>query len=600
MEVNPAVLTLGFTAAAVVMIVLQRRRADLVALLILAGLGLTGLVKSNLLFSGFSSSAVLTILAVSIISEGLRQAGVTHQIGRLIARFGRQDERRLILAVMVSAALLSLIMNNIAVIAVTLPAVTSLSRRARLMPSRLLLPLAFGTILGGMATLLTTSNIIMSGSLISAGLKSFGLLDFLPIGVPVIIVGTAYMVILGRRLMPNRYPAGEAARFQRIHNELEAIYGIDKNLVHLEVMPGSPLADQTLKEGQWMQLLGVWVVGIMRQGQIRFALRPDEFILENDVVIAQGEPRAETLARFNLELRRAPEGNSTFHSDDETVLAELVIAPHNKLEGKCLKELRFREKYGFNVLAIWRQGKPILEKTSEQDLHFGDVLLIQGSAEHLPLLRSEGDFIVLDEEEDVVIKPGKAKLASVITLVTLSAAASGLVPVEEASLIGAACMLLANCLSMDDAYRSVEWRVIFLIAGLWPLNLAISSTGLGLQGVNALLSWFGLLSAPGFAALLLAIALVVTLLLGGQISALLLAPLALSAAQVLKIDPRSLGMALALGCSLAFMTPYSHPINLIIMSSGGYSAKDFLKIGLPLTLLVGIVILLGLHFFWGL
>lgn len=161
-------------------------------------------------------------------------------------------------------------------------------------------------------------------------------------------------------------------------------------------------------------------------------------------------------------------------------------------------------------------------------------------------------------------------------------------------------MVLANCLSMDDAYRAVEWRVIFLIAGLWPLNLAISSTGLASQGVQTIFSLFGALSPLAFAALLIGLALLVTLFLGGRIAALLLAPLALSAGQMLGTDPRSMGMALALGCSLAFITPYSHPINLIIMSSGGYTSRDFLKVGIFMTLLVGVIILLGLHFFWGL
>jgi di/tricarboxylate transporter len=349
-----------------------------------------------------------------------------------------------------------------------------------------------------------------------------------------------------------------------------------------------------------MQRVGVWVVGILRGGQIRFAPRPDECILENDVILVQGLPQPDILARYNLELLRTPEGDAFSPSDGETILGELVIAPHNKLEGKSLKDLQFREKFGFNVLSIWREGRAIQENTGELALQYGDALLVQGPAARLPLLRSEGDFIVLEEEEDFVQNPGKAYLASVITLIALGAAASGYVPVAEASLVGAACMLLTNCLNMDDAYRAIEWRVIFLIAGLWPLSMAISSTGLATQAINTAQLLFGGLSAPLFAALLLGVALIVTLLLGGRIAALLLSPLVLSAGQVLGVDPRSMGMALALGCSLAFMTPYSHPINLTIMSPGGYTAKDFLKAGLPMTLLVGAIILLGLHFFWGL
>jgi di/tricarboxylate transporter len=597
MHMTPALWALGVVVAAALLIMVRRWRADLIALLVLACLGLTGLVKPDELFTGFSSSAVLTILAVSIISEGLRQAGVTRQIGRLVSQMGKQDERRLILAVMVVSAFISLFMNNIAVIAVMLPAVTSLSRRSQVKPSRLLLPLSIGTLLGGMATLLTTSNIIVSGSLKDAGLRSFGLLDFLPIGLPAIILGTAYMVFLGRRFLPNRFPAGETARYPRIQAELEALYGIDKNLVCLSVEPGSPLANKTLSEAGWMPQLGVQVLSVKRGGQYYFAPRPEECIQEHDLVMVNGQPEGDVLRRFGLERQAIPEDISSIY-DENVTLAELVIVPHNKFEGKSLREVQFREKYGFNVLSIWREGHPIQEKVREIPLRYGDTLLIQGPANRLPLLRLERDFILLDEDADVVLKPGKAFLASGITLITLGVAASGYFPVALASLVGAACLLLANCLSMDNAYRAVEWRVIFLIAGLWPLNLAISSTGLATQSVQVILTLLGHLSPLVFAGLLIGIALLVTLLLGGWIAALLLAPLAVSAGQILGTDPRSMAMALALGCSLAFITPYSHPINLMIMSSGGYTSRDFLKAGIPMTLLVGLIILLGLHYFW--
>ncbi len=595
---NPALWTLAFAAVAAFLMVLRRWRADLIALIVCAGLGLAGLVRPTELFSGFSSPAVLTILAVSIISEGLRQTGVTRQIGLLIGRLGGQNERRLVLAVMLTAAFISLFMNNIAVIAVMLPAVTGLARRTRLMPSRLLLPLSFGTILGGMATLLTTSNIIVSGSLISAGLRSYGLLDFLPIGLPAILLGTAFMVLAGLRQLPSRYPAGEAARSQRIHNELESLYGIKKNLVCLCVKPGSPLANQTLRDGGWMQQLGL-VVSIKRDRQYRFAPRADECVQENDEIMVQGQPAAEVLDRLGLEPRPLPDAHAPLF-DENVALTELVVAPHNKLGGKSLKDLDFRGKYGFNVLAIWQEGQPVREKAGEVPLNIGTTLLVQGPAARLPLLRSEVDFILLEEEEEEAPRPRRVYLASAITLVTLGAAASGYIPVAEASLVGAACMLLANCLSMDDAYRAVEWRVIFLIAGLWPLNLAISASGLASQFVNQVLSVLGSLTPLAFAALLIGLALLLTQLLGGRIAALLLAPLALSSGQALGVDPRSMGMALALGCSLAFITPYSHPINLIIMSSGGYTARDFLKVGIPMTILVVVVILMGLHLFWGL
>lgn len=595
----PALLTLIITLLAAFLFLSGRIRSDLVALLVLITLGLARLVAPADLFAGFSGSAVLTIVAVSIISEGLRQTGVTQNIGRLMQRFGGQKEWSLILVTMLAAAGLSLFMNNTAAVGILLPAVMSLSRHTRQMPSRLLLPLAYGTILGGMATLLTTSNIVVSGFLRNAGYTPFGLLDFLPIGAPIVIVGILYMLLVGRRFLPSRYPAGEVARVHRIRAELSSLYGIDRKVCNIEILPGSKIAGHSLKEGLWMQNLGLWVVGVMRDQTIQMAPARDETFQDGDVVLAQGEPDASQLE--NLGLRLLPNPILPLDAENPSaILAEVVLAPRSIQNGKSLREIQFREKYGFNVLSIWREGKPVQDNIADIPLQYGDALLMQGPPSRLRLLRDDRDFIVLQEEDEPVLKPGKSQLATTITLITLGVASLGVLPVAEVSMVGAVLLILSDCLSMDDAYRAIDWRVVFLIAGMWPLSIAIASSGLANQVIQLFIHTFGPLSSLALAAILVGLSLVFTQFVGGQVASLVLVPLAFSASRIQGMDPRGLGMAVALGCSLAFMTPLGHPVNRMVMSPGGYTFRDYLKLGTPLTLLVVTIILIGLHFIWGL
>jgi len=227
------------------------------------------------------------------------------------------------------------------------------------------------------------------------------------------------------------------------------------------------------------------------------------------------------------------------------------------------------------------------------------VLLAQGQASKLRVLRSERDFIVLEEDPDIVTHSGKRWLAIAITLIALGLAAAEVLPMAVAAMLGAVALLLTNCLGMEDAYRSIEWKAIFLIAGMWPLSTAILSSGLADQVVNQILHTLGHPPAIVSAGVLMLITFIITQLMGGQVASLVMAPLAISAAQTLGVDVRGMGMAVALSCSLAFPTPFGHPVNIVVMSAGGYTFKDYVRVGGPLTILVAMIILLGLYFFWG-
>jgi len=595
-----AYLTLGITGLATILLVCNLLRADLVALLVLVMLGVLGLVSPSEALAGFSGSAVITILAISIISEGLYQTGITHWLGQKMKQVAGSGETRLLLVVMLSGALLSVFMNNVAALAVLMPATMGLARQVRLAPSRLLMPLAFGVIGGGMTTLFTTSNIITSSALREAGLKPFGILDFLPIGMPMVIIVVAYMLLLGHRFLPVRNPINQAFNFHRLREELLHTYAMKESLIEISVPPGSAMAGLSIKEGKWRTKIRLNILGIARDEKFISAPEPNTIIREGDVVLAQGEPPPDALVNYGLrQLVDAPAFLQATNGD--AVLSELVLPPHSKLVGKTLREVNFREKFHLTVLALWRSGKPIHMGFGSLPLQVGDGLLVQGAAADLRMLFHERDFIILKEDPEGILKPQKARLATLIGLVTLIVAISGWLPIALVSISGAVAMILTGCLSMDDAYQAIDWRAIFLIAGMWPLSTAIQSSGLS----EEITFGFERFASSNSHVLLVAFLIIVTMLLtnimAGQAAApIVLAPIGLAIAKATGTDPRMTLMAISLGCSLAFPSPIGHPVNVIVMGPAGYTFKDFFRVGWLLTLILIPAILLGLHFFWGL
>jgi len=595
---TPILLTLIITLVAAALLISEKLRPDLVAVAVMVTLGLLGLVTPAETFAGFSGSAVMTILGISIISVALHQTGITHLLGRVMSRLSGGSDLRQILVTMVIAAALSLFMNNIAAVGVLLPAVMSLTRQSQTSPSRLMMPLAYGTILGGMATLLTTSNIIVSGALRDAGFQPFGLLDFMPIGGPIVLVGIAYMLIVGRRMLPTALPDGAASRARQLRKELGHLYELDTNLCEVEVLPGSALAGKTIAAGKWAARTGLNLTALVRQGQIIHSLHPGEIIRTGDRLIGNGCPPAEELTALGLRQLDRPTQERAF-TDQGTILGELVLSPHSNLIGRSLKEVSFRDKYNLNVLSVWRESKPIQDKISDLPLRFGDALLVQGTASDLHLVRQDNNLILLEEDPDAVLKPGKQALAAVITLLTLGLASLGSLPVATVVMAGAVLLLLTGCLEMRDIYQSMEWKAIFLIAGMWPLSTAIRTTGLADLTVQTIFTAVGQASPLLVAAVMIFLAFILTQVMSGQVASLVLAPLALAAASQLNVDPRGMGMGIALACSLAFATPFGHPVNIMVMNSGGYRIRDYLRIGFPLTVLAYACILLGLWYFWG-
>ncbi len=591
-------ITLIIILGAVVLLVSNRLRADLVALMVMVALGLSGVISSQEAFSGFSSSAVMTILGISMISVALQMTGATNSLGRIMLKLGAGSETRLVLMVTSISAILSLFMNNIAAVGVLLPAVISLSRRSRVSPTRLLMPLAFGTILGGMATLLTTSNIIVSGALREAGLPTFGLLDYFPVGGPVMIAGILFLSLVGIRLLPSGSKTDNINGKRELTERLSELYQVKKNLVQLEVLSDSPLAYKSIAEGCWSKNLHLNLLAVIRGKETIFSPEPNLLILPGDILIARGQisPELAETNRLLVESISLPELKVT---DESHPLAEILVSPHSRLIGKSIREINFRDRYGLSVIGIWRSGKPVDIDHADLPLQFGDALLVTGHALQIRNLRNNEDLVVLEEDPDAVLLPRKGLITIIITLATLLVAAIGYLPVALVAIGGAILLILTGSMSLNDAFRGIEWKAIFLIAGLWPLSIALQSSGLAEKAVSSMLGLLGPIQPILLITLFLAISMLLTLLMSGQVSAIVMIPLALTAAQSLGLDARPFAMAVAMGCSLAFLTPLGHPVNIMVMSPGGYSFKDYAKVGLPLTIIAFVLIMLLIRIYWG-
>lgn len=597
----PLTITFLILIAAILLFISGRLRPDLIALLVAIGLGVTGVLTPQEVFSGFSRSAVITIMAIYVLAEGFQRTGVTEQIGDLLLKPGGAKERWLMVVVMLGGAFLSLFMNNIAAASVLLPAASGAARKSSLNPSRLLMPLAFGTILGGMATLLTTTNIVVSSILRDEGLAGYGLLDFLPMGLILLTAGVLYMALVGWRLLPARSSLQHLRPAVLDEGDLPKIYRLGERLILARIPLGSNLVGKKLAQSNLRQDFHLDLVAIEHATQKTFSPSPDVTFKQGDVLLLEGKPEEISAAELSpiLELLPLDKSGEQALESQQVVLVEAILAPRSALIGQTLRSAHFREKYDLNVIAIWRSGRPIRTGLSDLTLQFGDALLMQGQRARVAVLRSEPDLIVLNgEDRPVSTAGGKAWLALLIMSATLLSAAMNLIPVAEAMLGGALAMVLVGFLTMDRAYRVIDWKSVFLIAGMLPMGIAMTKTGAAANLGNWMVATFGSANPMTLLAGLAVLAMLLSQVMNSAAVAAIVAPIAVGAAQEIGVDPRAMAMGVALASSMTFLTPLGHPVNVLVMGPGAYRFRDFFKVGLPLTLLLLLIMMALFPILW--
>jgi len=599
---NPdLVITLVILTAAIVLFLSERLSIDLVALLVLVALGLSRVLTPQEVFSGLSDTAVITILAIFVLAHGLEVTGMADRMGDLVVRLAGKSEARLIAALMGMAAFMSLFMNNIAVASTLLPATSTVARRSGIKISRLLIPLAFGSLLGGSATLFTTTNIVVSGALKDNGYQGFGVLDFAPVGMPIVVVGIAYMVLFGRRWLPKEKPAERDEVLRQAQMDLFSTYHLGERLFRARIPAGSILNNRKLAESSLREKYGLNVVAVERNDEKILAPLPDFVFQQGDVMLLEG--RLEEFRKVDtepyLEIQSLPQYQEHDLETQDVVILEVVLSPRSQFIGHTLKETHFREKFGMTVLAVWNGERVIRTGLADLKLAFGDALLLQGPRNRLPTLRLSSELIVLSDEEQPVRKAfNKGALALSIFGLTLAVAALGPFSVGEVMLAGALVMIIMNVMTMEQAYRVIEWRIVFLVAGMLPLGMAMTKTGATALFAKALIDVVGPYGPQVLLLGLLTLTVLLSQAMKGAAVSAVLAPIAIQAAQQVGADPRAMSMGVALATSMAFITPLGHPVNILMMGPGGYRFRDFFKVGLPLTALLFIVVLVTLPIFW--
>ncbi len=777
-EIGFVLIVLGL---AVLLFVTEWLRVDLVAFSVLLILALTGFITHNETLAGFSNKAVVTIAAILVLSAGLHRTGIAHIVGNNIMKLAGNSQLRLLIIMMATVGIFSGFMNNIGVAALLLPVVLELAKRTRQSPSKLLIPLAFASLLGGLTTLIGTApNILINTALQDQGYASFRLFDFTPLGLIVLVIGIIYMVFFGRHLLPDR----DLGRDTNLADMLTSQYGLHKRLITLRLPDGSPLAghnlagsrlgaalgfnvlaimrkdatilapgpeaeihaeDQLLVEGrtenlemlrEWRHLvlkpgwligeqelsaaldfttmrltshstklgktlkeagfrqefgvnilgvdlngrakvtklsqyrlneddtlivmgksseieelkkdhqftdfkrltprdltlkykihrqvigislpedsalngksitesrmkdtLGINVLAVQRNGETFFMPASDFLIAAGDTLIVLGQREVlDTLHGLqSMEMEEKLDINLDELESDQVGVAEIILSPRTTVLGKTLGSLLFREKYGLSVLAIWRKDRAYRTNLRDQELEAGDALLVYGKHEQLARLQKDSDFLVLTGIDQEIFQKEKAPIAGAIEIGVLLTVALGWLPIYIAAPVGATLMVLTGCLSMDEAYRAIEWKAIILIAGMLGMGLAMQKTGATAFLAHNLLGALDFMGPTGIIAGLFIITCISAQIMPTTAVAVIMAPLALNTAVDFSLSPHALLMVVALGSSSAFLSPVGHPVNLLVMGLGGYRFTDYTKVGLPLVILLLLIAVLILPLLW--
>ncbi len=766
---------------AVVLLATEFIPLEVTALLCLGSVAVTGLVSPVDALAGFSNPAVVTIWAVFILSGGLTRTGVAEVIGNLVLKMAGSGETSMVIVIMTTAGVLSAVMNNVAVAALMLPVVMDISQHTGLSASRLLMPLAYGALLGGLTTQIgTPPNILVSDALRDVGLTPFTFFDFTPVGLIIMCTGIAFIAFIGRHLLPKTESAGTGVGT----TDWQSKYDLQERLFCIKVPENSQLADKTLAHIRLGSILGWYVLAITRGTEVIHNPGPFEVLQSGDMLTVKGRVeileqlkqwrglqveegvhdlklsfsssvqaasielpenssfvgstlnvlnfrdrfgvnvlaicRDDTTWRVNLadkqlqagdvllvageenslkslekiqgfvhfrlvshkELEEKyhlldrlmvmtlpdesplvgkslqesrlgealgsrvigilrdelpiilPDPDEVLQGGDQLVVegnladleflfaiedleiiedvnvnvddlftgnvgqVEAILSPQTTLEGKTLRQVNFREKFGLNVLALWRRGRAYRSDLRDMDLRFGDSLLLMGPRDKLRLVGRDADFIVLTHLPKEELRRDKMKLSLAILAAVLLPVFLGWLPIYIAAVIGAAFMVLTGCLSMEEAYRQIEWKAVFLIAGMLPLGAALDATGAAKMIAETVVSFVGSYGPNGVMFGLVALTFLATCFVPTAALIVLMAPIVFNTAADMNLSPYGLIMAVAFAASASFMTPVSHPANILVMGPGGYRFKDYMLVGGLLTLVIMGVLMLVMPFFW--
>ncbi len=582
-------LLLGTVLVGLGLFALEVVPTDVTALGILLFLTITGLLPAEKAFAGFGSDAVIMILGILVMVEALTRTGVTDFVGRMILRQTHTRGNKILLVVMIAAAVMASFISNTAATAFFLPIVIGLARRAKLSPGKFLMPLAFSSVLAGSVTLISTStSILVSSMLTKYDMPPMGMFELTPVGVPILIVGITYMVTLGHHLVPDRIPTEETEELT-MH-----LY-----MTEIMIMPESPLIGKTLEEAALGRDLDLKVLRILRDETPYLKPQAGTRLEENDVLLVEGEREniLQVKEMAGIDIRADVELSDPNRQPEDIGLTEVILTPGSPMIGRTLRGLRFREAYELQVLAINRHGETLRHKMSHIRLATGDVLLVQGDRGQIASLEKRGIFRILSTIEDQPENGERAPIAIAIFGAALAAATFGLVSLPVAALLGTLLVFVTRCITPEEAYSQINWRVLILIASMLGLGEAMEATGTA-QYIAGLVTQFAGQASP---TLLLTGFFVITVLLtqpmGDQAATVVILPVAIRTALQLGLNPRAFAMVTALTAGCSLLTPLE-PACLLVYGPGHYRFVDYVKVGIVPAVLIYIITILMVPLLW--
>ena len=587
-DVTIVLLIVGFT---LFMFIWEKIAIDITSLIAMALLMLTGVLTTKEGIAGFSNDATVTILFLFLLSAGLEKTGAVNLVGKAMIKYIGKNQKMAFVTVILVCGLISAFLNNTAVVIIFMPIVFKIAKFTNQSPSKLLMPLSFAAIMGGTLTLIGTStNLVVNGVVVEHGYEPFGMFEVTPTGLILFITFFLYMYFIGIKLIPARRSA----------ESLTEDYDLKDFLTEIIIQPGSPFLGKRIFDTPLVTELSLEVVEISDAKGTLWLPDDYELLEENDSVMVRG-------SASDIMLLKQMQGvtfKQTFDVDDidlksnETALIEVVIGPNSSLARSTFKEIDFRELYEAIPLAVRRQGEIIEGRLDEIELRFGDDLLLEIKKDSFDQLKRGGDFVFTQEIEKEVIDKKKVWITSGILLMVILTSAFEILPIIQGAIIGTILMFLFKCITIREAYREVDWRIIFVLAALLPLGTAFEKTGAAeilagymetyISGHGPFITLF----------VLFAVTSVITSLMSNQATAALLSPIAISLGVQMGIDPKPLLFAVMFAASTCYLTPLGYQTNIMIYGPGNYKFVDFIKVGGLLSLISGIVVSLCLYYFY--
>lgn len=567
----------------------ERVRNDVVALLIILALSVTGMLTAEEALAGFSSEPAVIVVAIFILSGALQQTGVSETIGRWFGRFTGSTYERALTVIMPTVALLSAFTHHLTTTAFMMPVVMDLSRQRETPPSKLLMPLAFAASLGTTITIIgAPAFLIASATLQRAGRPGLSIFSIAPIGLSLTVIGTVFMVIVGRYLLPTRQGS----------SDLLGKLGLARYFTELTILPDSPLAGQSLEAIKAQRQYQFTVAGWIRDGQRLNGPFGQQSLEVGDVLLVHTTP--EDLVTFRqdggidlhpIEKFGTPNGTPSNHDGDFShQMVQTIVAPGSSVIGRTLRELDFRRRYGALVVAFWRRGSFIQRELARIKLRAGDVLVLQGDDDALSRVSRDPAFLMIVPFDGEPRLRRRGRTAALIMLVTVVLAVLNLLPLQIVMLAGAAAVVLTGCLSPNQAYRAIDARIYVFIAGAIPLGTAMQKTGASDLVAHWLSETIGGWSPLLILLTIFAVVGILTQFMSDAATTALFAPLVVALARTLGHAPEAYVVTVAMASVVAFLTPIGHHGNLLIYGPGGYRFNDFVRVGTPLTVVVGFAV----------